>query len=262
MSVPPSQPSEKVVAGQAGAVGLVLAAGRGERLGQEAPASGKAFLTLHGRPLLFWSLRAFEESEALTAVVVVAPPGEEERAKGVAAAAGGKVQAIVAGGAHRQDSLGAGLEAIAELVGADLPGEDHLVAVHDAARPLVRPIDVSRVVYAAERRGAAILAVPVKETVKVVGAKDRIIETPNRERLWLAQTPQVARASILRSALKRARDEGRVSTDEAALLEALEIRVQVVLGDYGNLKVTTPEDVILADCLLAAREAKVREPEE
>lgn len=251
MPVPPAQPAERAPSVTGGAVALVLAAGRGERLGPDAPPGGKAFLPLHGRPLLYWSLRAFEACEAVETVAVVAPPGEEGRAKEVASAAGGKVRAVVAGGATRQDSLGAGLGALSELA-----GDDPLVAVHDAARPLVRPIDVSRVVFAAQRRGAAILAVPVKETIKVVGADDRIVSTPDRDSLWLAQTPQVARASVLRVALARARAEDRVSTDEAALLEALGMKVLVVLGDYGNLKVTTPEDALLADALLAAREAR------
>ncbi|MFQ5458871.1 MAG: 2-C-methyl-D-erythritol 4-phosphate cytidylyltransferase, partial [Myxococcota bacterium] len=209
------------------------------------------FLPVRGRPMLYWSLRAFAASDAIRAIAVVAPAGEEGRAREVAGEARANVWTIVAGGATRQDSLGAGLNTL-----ADLTGEDPLVVVHDAARPLVRPIDIGRVAIAAERRGGAILAVPVKDTIKIVREDERIASTPERSSLWIAQTPQAARASLLRQGLARAQARGTVSTDEAGLLELLGMRVPVVLGDYENIKVTTADDVIVAEAFLAAREGR------
>ncbi len=249
MSVSSRVPFGRAADAPLGAIGLILAAGRGVRLGESAPAEGKAFLPILGRPMLYWSLRAFEASYAITAVAVVAPPGEEGRAREVASTSGTKVRAVVAGGAQRQDSLGAGLSALMEM--AD---DDPLVAVHDAARPLVRANDISRVVHAARRKGAAILAVPVKDTIKVVGEDERIDATPDRGTLWIAQTPQVGRASLLRAGLARAKAGGTVSTDEANLLESLGMRVSVVLGDFTNIKVTTADDVIVAEAFLKTRE--------
>jgi len=234
------------------AIGLILAAGRGERLGEGAPPEGKAFVPILGEPMLRWSVRAFDACDAIRAIVLVAPPGEEARAREVVAGCDAKLRAVMAGGAERQDSLGTGLDALAAL------GEsDPLVAVHDAARALVRPVDVSRAVVAAERWGAAILAVPVKDTIKVVEKESWIQATPDRTTLWIAQTPQVARASLLRRGLMNARARGLRSTDEAALLEGIGVAVRVVLGDYGNLKITTPDDVVLAEAILRKRSAGV-----
>lgn len=231
------------------AVALVLAAGRGARLGDRAPAPGKAFLPILERPMLFWSLRALDACDAIRAIVIVAPPGEEARTRAVAEGIDRKVAAIVAGGAERQDSLGAGLEAL-----ADREGGDPLVAVHDAARPLITPADIARVVAGAARFGAAILAVPVRDTIKEAAPEGRIRATPDREGLWIAQTPQVARASHLREGLAKARAEGRRATDEASLLEALGIAVHLVRAEEANLKVTTAEDARVAQAILRERE--------
>ncbi len=231
-------------------IGLILAAGRGERLGEGAPPEGKAFTPLLGEPMLRWSVRAFDACPEIGVIVIVAPPGEERRARQAAAGWDAKLAAVVAGGVERQDSLGEGLRAIPD------PGEgDPLVAVHDAARALVRPEDVGRALSAGERWGAAILAVPVKDTIKRVEKESWIQGTPDRAMLWLAQTPQVARASLLRKALAQARAEGIRSTDEAALLERIGVAVRVVLGDYANLKITTPDDIVLAEAILRHRRA-------
>jgi 2-C-methyl-D-erythritol 4-phosphate cytidylyltransferase len=228
--------------------GLILAAGRGRRLGEGAPPEGKAFTPILGEPMLRWSVRAMDACPEVGAIVIVAPPGEEGRAREAAAGCDGKLAMVVAGGEERQGSLGAGLDALAAL------GEgDPLVAVHDAARALVRPEDVGRAVTAAERWGAAILAVPVKDTIKVVEKESWIRGTPDRATLWIAQTPQAARASLLGKALAHARAEGVRSTDEAALLEGIGVAVRVVLGDYANLKITTPDDILLAEAILRHR---------
>jgi 2-C-methyl-D-erythritol 4-phosphate cytidylyltransferase len=135
---------------------------------------------------------------------------------------------------------------------AALPPDVEWVAVHDAARPLVRAADVTRVVAAARRHGAALLAVPVRDTLKRVSG-GRVAETLPRAACWAAQTPQVFRVELLREALAKAEAEGFQGTDDAQLVERLGVPVEVVEGDPSNLKITWPEDVELAEALLARR---------
>jgi 2-C-methyl-D-erythritol 4-phosphate cytidylyltransferase len=223
---------------------LVLAAGRGERLGHAVP---KGFVPLAGRPLLLHALAVMEAVAEIERVVAVVPEGALERYREAVAGAGGALRKLadpVAGGRERQDSMRAGLAA--------LPAGIELVAVHDAARPLVTPGAVRRVIAAARESGAAILAVPVRDTIKRVRG-GRILETPVRAECWAAQTPQVFRVEILREALAKADAEGRLGTDEAELVEALGVAVHVVRGEAENLKVTGPEDLLLAESILAMR---------
>lgn len=224
-------------------VALLLAAGRGERLGHGVP---KAFVPLAGRPLLLYALDALLAAPEIDRVVPVVGEGELPRlAEALAGAAqSARLAPPVVGGAERQDSVRAGVAA--------LPAGAAWVAVHDAARALVRPEAVSRVVAVARREGAAILAAPVRDTIKRVEG-ERIVETPPRATLWAAQTPQVFRADLLREALAKAEAEGSRGTDDAELVERLGVAVHVVPGDADNLKITHPEDVVLAEVILAGR---------
>lgn len=229
---------------------LVLAAGRGERLGHALP---KAFVPLIGRPLLARALEAIAASPVIAYVLPVVPASDLHRAdeivtgllsSGLASAL--KLLPAVAGGRERQDSMRAGLAALP-------PGVTH-VAVHDAARALVRPEDVSRVVVAARQHGAALLAVRVTDTVKRVRS-GVVVETPDRAECWAAQTPQAFRIELLREALAKADAEGFVATDDAQLVERLGVAVHVVEGDVGNRKVTSPDDLAWAELALARRGA-------
>ncbi len=226
---------------------LVLAAGRGERLGHELP---KAFVPLAGRALLLRALEALAAVPELEWLVPVVAEGDLPRLRALAEELAaipnlsGRLAAPVAGGALRQDSVRAGLAA--------LPPGVELVAVHDAARPLVRPAAVAAVIAVARREGAAILAVPVRDTIKRVRA-GRVLETPERSECWAAQTPQVFRTGLLREALEKAAADGFCGTDDAQLVERLGVAVRVVEGDPGNLKVTDPEDLALAEGWLARR---------
>jgi 2-C-methyl-D-erythritol 4-phosphate cytidylyltransferase len=220
---------------------LVLAAGRGERLGHELP---KAFVPLAGRPLLLRSLEALAAVCEIERLVPVVAERDLPRLRGLAAelaaipGLAGRLADPVAGGRERQDSVAAGLAA--------LPPGPEWVVVHDAARPLVRPADVARVIEAAGREGAAILAAPVRDTIKRVRA-GRVVQTPERSECWAAQTPQVFRVALLREALEKARAEGFLGTDDAQLVERLGLPVAVVPGDPGNLKLTHPEDLAAAE---------------
>jgi 2-C-methyl-D-erythritol 4-phosphate cytidylyltransferase len=228
---------------------LVLAAGEGQRLRatlSEAPP--KALVTLAGRSLLARSLDALASVHEIERLVPVLPTDSFGAWPGVRAelADASRVAAPVPGGALRQDSVRAGLAA--------LPAEFTHVAVHDAARPLVRPADVSRVVAAGVAHGAALLAAAASDTIHVVRGA-RIVETPPRAECFAAQTPQVFRVDWLREALAKALAEGFVGSDDAALVARLGVTVHVVTGDPGNLKITTAADLVLAEALLVAKGA-------
>jgi 2-C-methyl-D-erythritol 4-phosphate cytidylyltransferase len=222
---------------------LVLGAGRGERLGTDAP---KAFVPLLGRPILLHALEALAACPDLARLVPVVPEGERAGLARWSAelAAIPRVVAAVVGGAERQDSVRAGLRA--------LPGDVSFVAVHDAARPLVRAADVARVVAVAREHGAALLAVRVRDTLKRVRA-ERVVETPPRDEWWAAQTPQVFRRDWLEEALAKAEADAFLGTDDAQLVERLGLPVRIVEGDPGNLKITFPEDLALAEARLRER---------
>jgi 2-C-methyl-D-erythritol 4-phosphate cytidylyltransferase len=224
---------------------LVLAAGRGERLGGGTP---KAFVPLAGRPLLWHALAAMAAAPAIERVVPVIARADLPRWERLAPELAGlaKLAAPVFGGAERQDSVREGLAA--------LPPEIQWVAVHDAARPFVRAAAVARVVEAARASGAAILAVPATDTIKRVRA-GRVLETPPRSELWAAQTPQVFRTQLLREALAKATAEGRLATDDAQLVEWLGVAVTVVEGDPDNWKLTLPQDLAAAEERLRASAA-------
>lgn len=210
-------------------------------------AEPKAFVSVAGRPLVVHAIEALAACDAVDLVVPVLPAAllAAPATWPLSGRARVKLAPGVAGGAERQDSMQAGLAA--------LPPDVALVAVHDAARSLVRPADVARVVAAAARCGAALLAVPVRDTLKRVEA-GRVVATEPRASLWAAQTPQVFRTALLREALEKARADGFQGTDDAQLAERLGAVVEVVEGDPGNLKITWPADLVFAAAALRERE--------
>jgi len=217
---------------------IIVAAGPGTRLGAGMP---KGFVHLGGVPLFVRSLRAMLAVPAIEQAVVVAPADALAQATELLAGSGPyRLQPrVVAGGAERQDSVRNGLAA---LFDADL------VAIHDAARPFVTRDAVEAAIAAAGTHGAAIVAMPATDTVKLVGA-DRCIEsTPPRTGVWLAQTPQVFRTDLIRAA--HAQRAGDAATDDAALVERLGHRVHVVVGTADNRKITTPDDLAWAEWYL------------
>jgi 2-C-methyl-D-erythritol 4-phosphate cytidylyltransferase len=224
-------------------VALVLAAGRGERFGGDVP---KGFTPLAGRSLLAHSVLALAASPEIDRILPVVPADDEARLEACRTELGGveKLLEPVVGGAERQDSMRAGLAAV--------PDDTTFVAVHDAARPLVRPGLVGAVVRAAREHGAALLAVPVADTLKRV-VDGIVVETPDRREYVRAQTPQVFRIDLLREGLAKAETTGRVVTDDAGLVEALGAPVHVVEGDPENLKITVASDLAAAEALLARR---------
>ncbi len=227
---------------------IVVAAGGSSRMG----GIDKQFALLGGQPVLARSVAGFEATPEIDAIVVVANPATLEQVQRLGQRVGwGMVVAVVPGGARRQDSADHGLAALeqaATAAGATLD----LVLVHDGARPLAGRALIERGIAAARAHGAAIAAIPVRDTVKVVDAGGRITATPDRATLQQAQTPQVFRYALLAAAYQAARAQHLSVTDDAALLEALGHPVYVYEGAPSNLKITTPEDLVLAEALLAS----------
>lgn len=230
---------------------IVVAAGSSSRMG----GPDKLFASLGGRPLLERTLAAIAAAPDVGRIVLVVAPGREAEA---AALVSHRVVAIVPGGTHRGASVEAGFQALETLWARDAgpttggPGAaaDPIVLIHDGARPLVTPALVSAIVVAATAHGAALPVVPVAETLKRV-VDGRIGSTVDRSDLVAAQTPQGARASLLRRAFAAYPAAGhRRFTDEAALLEACTIPVHPIPGDPVNLKVTVPADLQRAEALL------------
>jgi 2-C-methyl-D-erythritol 4-phosphate cytidylyltransferase len=212
---------------------LIVAAGSGTRLGRPEP---KALVPVAGRPLLSWTLDSLAAA-GFARTAVAAPTERLDEFRRVA----GEARSVVAGGETRSASVRRGFEAL----GAS---DEDVVAVHDAARPLVTGAEASAVVAAAARTGAAIAAIPVVDTIKVIH-ENRVVRTVDRSALWAAATPQAFRARLLRRAL----ESGRDATDEAALCEDLGIPVEVVAISRLGFKVTTPSDLELAEAVLRAR---------
>ena len=203
----------------------------------------KAFLLLAGRPLLLRAAEAFEAAPDVEAIVAVVPEDEQRAARDLLAPLP-KVTAVVAGGATRQDSVRAGLEAVPSAF-------DGIVLVHDAARALIEPSLIASVVRAAAEAGAAIPVLPLVDTIKRV-RDGAVQETLDRSELAAAQTPQGVRRALLAEALERAARDGLTFTDEAMAVEHLGRRVAAVVGSARNLKITTPHDLRWAELLLAS----------
>lgn len=222
------------------ATALVVAAGKGERLGRNQP---KALVELAGRPMLAWSIRALSESTTVDEVVIAAPPGIEARIETLAVEAAPTLGlSVVTGGESRSQSVANALAA------ADVD----LVVVHDAARPLVSALLVDHCVEELERSGcdAVVAAARITDTIKQADDDGRVLGTLERDRLWAAQTPQVFRAAALRDALTGAPDLERAS-DDAQLVERAGGVVRIVEAPRENIKVTAVTDLQLAQLLLA-----------
>lgn len=227
----------------ASCIALVVAAGRGTRLGGPLP---KQYLPLAGRPVLRYSLEALAAHPGIDAVRVVFNPDDDEPYR--AAAAGLALLPPVAGGAARQESVRLGLESLA----ADPPQR---VLIHDGARPFLDRGTIDRVLAALDTAPGAIPALPVKDTVKR-GAEGRVIATVDRASLWRAQTPQGFDFAAILAAHRAAR--GNDLSDDAAVAERAGLAVRLVEGSEANFKVTTAEDLLQAERMLLARQGDVR----
>ncbi len=229
-------------------IALVPAAGMGKRMGA---GINKQYLQLGGMPILARTLRLFEEAPFVDRIVPVIPVDEIDfcREQVVERYGFRKVEEIVAGGKERQQSVLNGLRSLEGCV------DDDIIVIHDGVRPFVSQHVVQRSIEVAREHDGALVAVPVKDTVKVVEA-GIVTATPPRETLWLAQTPQTFRYGVIRAAHEIADAEQFLGTDDASLVERLNDKVQIVIGDYRNIKITTPDDLVLAEAFLAAAKSE------
>ena len=227
---------------------ILPAAGLGTRMGRAVPekagTSRKQFMLLEGSPILLHTIRKFASTPAVSEIVVALRPDDIEWVRELLAEEKfGKPVRLVEGGDSRQESV--------EQLLATLGAGTELVAVHDAVRPFIEHSVLDKVFAEAEETGAAIVGIVPVDTVKQVH-RNKIRQTIPRERLILAQTPQVFRFDLLRSAFARAREDGFAGTDESSLVERLDqVEVSVVPGSDRNLKITKPSDMDLARLFLS-----------
>ena len=232
-------------------IAVILAAGRGKRMNSDLP---KQYLTLNGKPLLVHTLLAFEKSEQIDGVILVT--GEEERSwceehivkeNGIK-----KVISVIAGGKERYDSVYAALREIKKQTDDT---ESCYVLIHDGARPLVDEEIISRNISHAREHGCAVTGMPVKDTIKIASSDGLVEDTPSRDRVWQVQTPQTFRFRDILKAYEKMMDSGdevrKKITDDAMVMENCgNSKVYMCEGSYKNLKVTTPDDLVLAEQLL------------
>jgi len=218
---------------------IIAAAGAGRPMKADRP---KQLFVLHDTPILIYTLRKFDACRIIDNVIVAAPRESVEEIRSLVNDAGfSKSVAVIQGGDRRQDSVSIALH--------HLPQDVTVVAVHDGVRPFVSVEEIEAVIRKADEVGAAILAVPIVDTVKQV-ERDIIDATLAREHLVLAQTPQAFRIEILREAFERAKKDEYYGTDESSLVERIGRSVSIVRGSERNIKITRPTDLILARVLL------------
>ena len=207
----------------------------------------KPYLELLDRPILAHTIGVFDRSVVIDAIFVIVGETDFDACRSVVIEPYGfqKVGGLVPGGETRQDSVFNGLKA--------LPHDTDFVIVHDGVRPFVTDEIIFTCLEAAADCGAAVTAVPVKDTIKITDRDEFVVDTPDRSQLWAVQTPQVFRRDVLIEAHQHAHQKRIQLTDDAALVEQLGLKVKCVMGSYSNLKITTPEDLVVAEALMNNR---------
>lgn len=227
---------------------IVLSAGSGTRMGLDIP---KQYMPLLGKPVLYYTLKAFQESD-VNEIIIVCGAGDEDFVRETIVEEFGfdKVIAIVPGGENRYDSVYAGLSCV----------RGEYVLIHDGARCFVDQDIIANALEELASHDACVVGMPVKDTIKQVDARGCVVDTPSRSSLWLVQTPQCFRTSLAQTSYKKmyqAKEEGLdIShvTDDAMVIESFSnVSVKMIAGDYNNIKITTPEDVILGETILKSR---------
>lgn len=231
-------------------IAIVPAAGAGERMGSSRK---KPYLLLNHRPLLYYSLAALDNIPSIAQIIVAVSPGEEQLCQQEVTEKFPfkKSIQIIPGGKSRQESVSRLLERV--------PDDARQVLIHDGARPLITPELIKQAIAETMVWKATVLAVPVKDTIKSANDTLQIEKTFSREQLWAIQTPQTFESSVIREAHQRARQEDFSGTDDAALVERMGVRVKIIMGAYDNIKITTAEDLIVAEALLKSRKSETAE---
>lgn len=220
--------------------GIVVAAGKSERVGKDVD---KAFLSLGNKPVIAYSLQAFEKCHDIDSVVLVVRKDRVESARAMVSLFGySKVTRIVAGGAKRQISVANGLAMVSP--------ETSVVTVHDGARPCVTPELISETIKSAKRYGSGVAGIKITDTVKYVDAGITVTKTIDRSKLWAVQTPQSFKLDLLEKAFAAVKKKGITVTDEAQAVELVVNDVKLVSSIASNIKITNADDLVLAAALL------------
>lgn len=222
---------------------IIPAAGQGKRM---KAGRNKQFLELRGEPLIVHTARLFERDSSCQRIVLVANGDECTMMQELMKRYQLSKVTVIAGGEERQDSVRNGIR---------LFDEEQIVLVHDGARPFTTESVIEQLVAKAAEVGAATAAVPVKDTIKRVSS-GKVVDTLKRDELWAIQTPQAFKLALLKEAHKRAEEAGLIGTDDASLVEWLGHEVVISEGDYQNIKLTTPEDMVFAEAIMKERERK------
>ena len=220
---------------------IIAAAGIGKRMGSDMP---KQFLQIKGKPVLYYTVDAFEKNDNIDSVVIVTGRESIEycRKEIVEKYAFKKVKAIVEGGKERQNSVYNALNTIT--------ADTDIVLIHDGARPFIMQEDINKVILSVKEYGSAVLAVKSKDTIKIADTDGFVSETPDRSFMWNIQTPQGFGFSVVKEAYDKAEKDGFIGTDDSSLVERLGKRVKLVEGHYTNIKITTKDDLIIAESIL------------
>ena len=230
-------------------IAIVLSAGRGSRMNSDIP---KQYMDLCGMPVIAWSLKAFQEFDPVDEIILVTSPEDIEycRCEIIEKYRYDKVRRIVPGGEERYLSVWEGLKAAGEiLVDKD---RESVIFIHDGARPMIdRPI-LERALRCAQEHSACVVGMPVKDTIKIADEESFAQQTPDRRLVWQVQTPQVFSFSLVYNAYRKLIEDGVTAVTDDAMVVELEssVRVKLVEGSYRNLKITTPEDIDIAMCLM------------
>lgn len=222
---------------------VILAAGLGKRM---QAGHNKQFIEICGQSVLTHTLTIFAQIPEIAKIVLVVRAGEEDTCRNMIPEIAESKTVLAIGGKERQDSVHNGIRAIT--------WECEYILIHDGARPLITEEVIRRTLLAAQNSGAAICAVPVKDTIKQADSDGNVLATIPRESLWAVQTPQVFRADLIRRAYENAYVHNHYGTDDASLVEYLGEKIKIVTGDYENIKITTPEDIPTAEQILQKRQ--------
>lgn len=227
---------------------IIVAAGKGRRMGRNY---NKQYILLEEKPILAHTIEVFESSSYIDEIILVVGKNEVNLVQEniVEKYSFKKIVSIVEGGAERQDSVYNGLQ--------EVSSDCSIVLVHDGARPFLRNEIIEEGIQVAKKSDACIVAVPVKDTIKVINENMEVVETPNRETLWAVQTPQIFKYTLLQEAYKKAKVSKLKVTDDAMLVESLGYPIKIIQGDYENIKITTPEDLILGQGILEKRKVGI-----
>ncbi len=221
---------------------VIVSAGKGHRFME---GKKKQFYLLAGKPILAHTLNKFETCPLIHSIVLVV--GEEDMDycmnEIIEKYHYRKISQIVPGGRRRQDSVKNGIDALSKDV--------EVVVIHDGVRPFVTKAMIEESIHSAIRFGAVVVAMPVKETIKIAHLDGTVLKTLDRESLWQIQTPQTFQAHLIKEAFHKAAEEGFIGTDDASLVERLGVKVHILPGSYANIKITTKEDLMLAHLFLS-----------